>query len=366
MDRSGIEEHEAAHQPRITMDGSRTDVLGLARDLDADRRTGAVFQQHRERLWGIAYGIVSSPEDADDLVQEAYIRWHRTDQEAVRQPEAWLVTTITRLGIDRLRARQTERSVYVGPWLPTPIVDSGPPPDRAAEIDSELSLAFLVLLEQLAPEERAAFLLREVFEVGYAEIARVLNRSETACRQVVHRARNRVRAGGARFRPSPAELERMAQNFSAALNADDYDAMLAILSPDANYVTDGGGKAWAARRVVRGADKVARCVLGVARKRRSSGSIQERIARINGEPGLLTYLDGVPIAATVFALHEGRIRSVYRVLNPDKLGAVPALEAFDAEVPGPQPLGDEGLLEYDDPAEPVREQRNASELSRDR
>jgi RNA polymerase sigma-70 factor, ECF subfamily len=296
----------------------------------ADGDAGTVFQAHRDRLWGIAYGILSSPDDADDLVQEAYIRWHGTDRDAVQRPEAWLVTTITRLGIDRLRTRRTERNVYIGPWLPTPVVDPAPLPDRAVEVDSELSVAFLVLLERLAPEERAAFLLRDVFDVGYAEIARVLERSEAACRQVVHRARTRVRADGTRFNPSPAELEGLTRQFSAALDADDYESLLQVLTPDARYVTDGGGKAWAARRVVTGADRVARCVLGVASKRRTAGGLEERFARINGEPGVLSYLDGVPLAATVFALRGGRIHGIYRVLNPDKLRTVPSLAALDA------------------------------------
>lgn len=295
-----------------------------------EQDAAAVFQRHRERLWRIAYGILASPEDADDLVQEAYLRWHRADRAAVRQPEAWLVTTVTRLSIDRLRARQTERRVYAGPWLPTPLVDPAPAPDRAAEIASELSLALLVLLEKLAPEERAAFLLREVFDVGYGDIARVLGRSEVACRQVVHRARTRVRADGARFHGSPAELDALARQFSAALAADDYDALLALLAPDASYVSDGGGKAWAARRVVRGADKVARCTLGVARKRRLWGSIEERVAAINGEPGVLTFRDGQVIAATSLGVKDGRIWGIYRVVNPDKLHAVPPLAVFDA------------------------------------
>lgn len=289
------------------------------------RNPGDVFQEHRDRLWGIAYGIVSSPEDADDLVQEAYLRWHGSDRAAIRNAEAWLVTTVTRLAIDRLRARQTERSVYVGPWLPTPVVDPAPTPAHAAEVVSELSVAFLVMMERLAPDERAAFLLREVFEVGYREIARVLKRSEAASRQVVHRARTRVRAEGTRFRPSPAQIETLVAQFSAALDADDYEAMMKLLTPDAQYVSDGGGKAWAALRVVTSADRVARGVLGVARKRRAKGGIQECVCRINGEPGILTYENGVPIAATVLEIRNGRIHSVLRVVNPDKLCTVPPL-----------------------------------------
>lgn len=290
-----------------------------------DPPSAAVFEVHRERLWRIAYGILSSPEDADDVVQEAYVRWHRADQQRVHRPEAWLVTAATRLCIDRLRARRTEREVYVGPWLPTPIVDPGPRPDAAAEIASELSLAFLVLLERLAPEERAAFLLREIFGVGYPDVAAALDRSEAACRQLVHRARERVRGDRVRFNPGAEEIQAMAHRFSAALEADDYDSLVALLSPGASYVNDGGGKVRAARRVVTTADRVARCMLGIARKWRAESGRVDRMGWVNGEPAILTYRHGVPIAATAFEVADGRIRCIYRVQNPEKLRTVPPL-----------------------------------------
>jgi RNA polymerase sigma-70 factor, ECF subfamily len=292
----------------------------------------AAFLRHRERLWGIAYGIVASPDDADDLVQDAYLRWHRTDRAAVRQPKAWLVTTVTRLGIDRLRTRQVERRAYAGPWLPTPLAT--PAPDRYAEVAAELSVAFLVLLEKLAPEERAAFLLREVFDVSYGDIARALDRTEIACRQVVHRARTRVRAEGTRFRSSPAELEALSTKFAAAVEADDPDSLLALLAPDASYVADGGGRVMAARRVVNGADRVARCVLGVARKHRLGGRMEDRVATINGARGVLTFRNGEPSSATCFAVRDGLISGVYRILNPDKLHGFPPLAVFDASPEG--------------------------------
>lgn len=298
--------------------------------------TGAaeVFERHRARLRAVAYGILGSVEDADDMVQEAYVRWHRAGREEVRSPEAWLVTTVTRLCIDRLRALRAAREAYVGPWLPEPLVDAGAAPDRAAEVASELSLAFLLLLERLAPEERAAFLLREVFGVGYPEIARALGRSEAACRQVVHRARERVRGGRPRFRPSPDEHAELVARFAAAVEADDTGALVAILAPEASLVTDGGGKAWAARRVVRGADRVARAVAGAARKRRRGGGVEERTALVNGEPGIVTYRDGVPVAATVLEVDAGRVVAVYRVLNPDKLRGVPPLAGGGGPVSG--------------------------------
>jgi RNA polymerase sigma-70 factor, ECF subfamily len=282
-----------------------------------DARAG-VFQAQRQRLWSIAYGIVGSPEDADDLVQEAYVRWHRSDHAGIRQPEAWLVTTVTRLGIDRLRALQAERRAYIGPWLPTPLVEVASA-DREAELASELSLAFVTLLERLAPEERAAFLLRDVFDADYADIARVLGRSETACRQVVSRARTRVRAADPRFRPDRSDIERLARQFNDAVLAADYDTLLALLSPDASYITDGGGRTWAARRIVKSADKVARCVIGVARKRRILVTVEERMVLVNGEPGIITVADGRPVAVTAFQIRDDRIHRILRVLNPDKL-----------------------------------------------
>ena len=168
----------------------------------ADR--AARFERHRSRLFGIAYRMLGTVEDAEDAVQETYLRWHDAPVDAVRSDEAWLVAVVTRLSIDRLRRAATEREAYVGRWLPEPIATAPtPPPDRKAELASDLSLAFLVLLERLAPEERAAFLLREVFDAGYDEIARVLERSEAACRQLVHRARERVRGDRARVSAPP-------------------------------------------------------------------------------------------------------------------------------------------------------------------
>jgi RNA polymerase sigma-70 factor (ECF subfamily) len=303
-----------------------TTVCVPAEIVERSEGGSGIFEAQRERLWRIAYGMLSSPEDAEDIVQEAYLRWHGVDRERVRQPAAWLVTTTTRLCIDHLRARRTERSAYVGPWLPTPLVDPSPLPPYASEVASELSLAFLVLLERLAPEERAAFLLHEVFDVGYEEIARVLARSEAACRQVVHRARERVRAQRPRFRPSDDELEALARRFAAAVEADDYEALLEILSPDASYISDGGGKVRTARNVVRTADRVARCVLGVARKHRAHDDREWRLGRINAEPGLLAYTGGVLVAAIAFDVLHGRILGILRVMNPDKLHAAPTAE----------------------------------------
>jgi RNA polymerase sigma-70 factor (ECF subfamily) len=158
------------------------------------------FEPVRGRLFGLAYRMLGSRAEAEDVVQEAYVRWHQSDRDVIRNAEAWLVTTATRLAIDRLRALKTEREAYTGPWLPEPIMQNTPPsPDTHLELASDLSLAFLVLLERLGPEERAAFLLHEVFDFGYPEIASVLDKSEDASRQIVHRARTRVRSARKRF-----------------------------------------------------------------------------------------------------------------------------------------------------------------------
>jgi RNA polymerase sigma-70 factor (ECF subfamily) len=161
--------------------------------MDPTRTSATAFESLRGRLFGLAYRMLGSRADAEDIVQEAYVRWHQAAQAGIENPEAWLVTTTTRLAIDRLRRLKTEREAYVGPWLPEPILTEAPP-DRHLDLAADLSIAFLTVLERLAPEERAAFLLHDVFDVGYREIASVIDRGEAACRQVVHRARARVRA----------------------------------------------------------------------------------------------------------------------------------------------------------------------------
>jgi RNA polymerase sigma-70 factor (ECF subfamily) len=255
------------------------------------------------------------------MIQEAYLRWHQADTERVQVPEAWLTTTITRLCIDRLRAARTEREAYVGPWLPEPLVGQEfPPPDRGAELASDLSVAFLVVLERLAPEERAAFLLHEVFDCGYSEIAQILGRNEASCRQIVHRARERVRRDRPRFRVSEVARTRLLERFVAALHAQDHGAMLALFAEDATWTSDGGGKAKAARKVVRGAQHVVRFAIGVWRRYLSR--LTQRVVSINGESGLLMCFDGRPVSVISIDTDGVRILAVYTVLNPDKLKAI--------------------------------------------
>ena len=279
--------------------------------------------QHRPRLLGLAYRMLGDMDDAEDVVQEAYLRWHLEPRDDIRSPEAWLVTVATRLSVDRLRRARADRARYVGPWLPEPIAtepDRSAPTDRSAELASDLSVALLVLLESLAPEERAAFLLREVFGTDYAEIARILERRPDAVRQMVHRARQRVHAGRPRIATPPDAHERMLERFLAALAADDAPALLALLAPDVTVTTDGGGVVTAARNRITGPDRASRFLLGVVRK--FGANAVWRMGMVNGQPALLNMAGGLVRSATVLDVDDGRIRGVYSVLNPAKLERV--------------------------------------------
>jgi RNA polymerase sigma-70 factor (ECF subfamily) len=267
----------------------------------------------RPRLLGLAYRMLGDYDEAEDAVQEAYLRWQRADQESIRSPEAWLVTVVSRLAVDRLRRLETERATYPGPWLPEPIATDVP--NGAVELASDLSIALLMLLEKLRPEERAAFLLREVFEVEYGEIAQILERSEDAIRQMVHRARSRIHADRPRVAVAPDEHERLLEQFRTALAEDDAAGVLALLSPDVVLASDGGGRAKAARNRLMGKDRVSRFLLGVTRK---SGQRYE-ITHLNGEPALVATNDGVVTSAYSFEIDETGIRAVLIMRNPDKL-----------------------------------------------
>jgi RNA polymerase sigma-70 factor (ECF subfamily) len=278
----------------------------------------APFEAVRGRLFGLAYRMLGSRAEAEDIVQEAYVRWHQADQRAVENAEAWLVSTATRLAIDRLRRLKTEREAYVGPWLPQPLLGEVPPPERALELADDLSMAFLALLEQLAPEERAAFLLHDVFDVGYSAIAPVLERSEAACRQVVHRARQRVRGDRKRFEAPAAAKTDLLRRFQSAMDARDEQAILELFAPDAVWTADGGGKVAASPRPVEGAARIARLAVGLRERFWADGRTMEP-ALVNGEPGILVR-DGDRLVATLSIATDGvRILGVYAVVNPDKL-----------------------------------------------
>jgi RNA polymerase sigma-70 factor (ECF subfamily) len=279
--------------------------------------TDSPFEASRGRLFGLAYRMLGSRADAEDIVQEAYVRWHQADVSRIENPEAWLVTTASRLAIDRLRRLKSERESYFGQWLPQPIV-SAERPDRRLELSDDLSMAFLTLLERLAPDERAAFLLHDVFDVGYPQIASVIERSEAACRQVVHRARERVRGDRKRFDAPESAKAELLQKFLAAMEARDEQALLALFAPDATWTADGGGPGRAAPRPIVGSNRIARLVIGLREKFWSDGRTIE-VASINGETGLLIR-DGERLTATLSIATDGEhIHAVYAVVNPEKL-----------------------------------------------
>jgi RNA polymerase sigma-70 factor, ECF subfamily len=278
------------------------------------------FERHRPRLFGIAYRMLGSRADAEDVLQDAYLRWHRGASDELRSPEAWLVTTVTRLCIDRLRSLRAEREHYVGPWLPDPLIgDAAPAADAHAELSSSLSIAFLVVLEQLAPDERAAFLLHEVFDTGYGEIAQILSKSEAACRQIVSRARKRVRGRRPRAQVSEAARRTVLERLSSAIQRQDKAALLELMADEASWTSDGGGKARAALKVIRGRDLVARFALGVLG--RHAERFRFDMTSVNGEPALALHREGKLFSVITVRTDGARILDVYTVLNPNKLAA---------------------------------------------
>jgi RNA polymerase sigma-70 factor (ECF subfamily) len=278
------------------------------------------FAENRGRLWSIAYRMLGSRADADDAVQEAWLRWNGTRQDEIRTPQAWLVTATTRICIDRLKALRTEREHYTGPWLPEPIVDDAAAPDHAAELASELSVALLAVLERLAPEERAAFLLHEMFDSGYGDIAQILGKSEAACRQIVSRASRRVREERPRVQVPEEAKRKLLDGFMGAIQAQDEGALLKLLAPDSAWTSDGGGKARAARKILRGAPRVARFGANIFRK--YLHALQFRPVTVNGEPGCATLYQGKVLSVMTLRTDGHRILDVYSVLNPDKLRQV--------------------------------------------
>lgn len=278
------------------------------------------FECHRPRLFGIAYRMLGSRSDAEDILQDAYLRWHRGASEDLRSPEAWLVTTVTRLCIDRLRAARTERQHYVGPWLPEPLIgDSAPAADARADLASSLSIAFLVVLERLEPDERAAFLLHEVFDTGYAEIAQILGKSEAACRQIVSRARKRVRGQRPHAKVTDAARRTVLERFASAIQMQDKSALLELIAEKASWTSDGGGRARAARKVIRGRERVTRFALAVLGAHADRFTFE--MTAVNGEPALALRAEGTLFSIITVRTDGVRILDVFTVLNPDKLAA---------------------------------------------
>ena len=280
------------------------------------------FDALRPRLFGVAYRMLGVRADAEDVLQDAWLRWREVDPAALQSAEAWLVTVVTRLAIDRLRAAKVQREAYVGTWLPEPIVQADEhTPESLAERASDVSVAFLHVLERLAPEERAAFLLRQVFDYDYAEVAEMLGKREAAVRQMVHRAGERVREGRPRF-AVPAEKHReLLQRFMAAAQSGQRAAIRALLADDVLTLGDGGGKVAAVAGGLRGGERVTN--LYWAHALRLGPRLVYRIATINGEPGLLRFVDGQLESANAVVTDGERILAIYAVRNPDKLARIP-------------------------------------------
>ena len=287
----------------------------------------ASFEPHRRRLLGLAYRMLGSMADAEDAVQETYVRWHKTDRDQVSDPKAFLMTTTTRICLDMLTSARARREEYVGPWLPDPVVDTNAvAPDTRTELAEDLSIALLLTLERLSPLERAAFLLHDVFDFSFTEVATALDRSEAACRQLASRGRAHVREARplgvtpppARERDVDAKHAELVSAFVAATSSGDLQALTQLLASDVRVVTDGGGKVAAALNVIEGKDRAARFLIGAARKGwRDDFAV--RLAAINGLPGVIIEAPGRVVQTAAFEIEDGTVRAVYVVRNPDKL-----------------------------------------------
>ncbi|MPZ27617.1 MAG: sigma-70 family RNA polymerase sigma factor [Micromonosporaceae bacterium] len=306
------------------------------------------FEQHRDHLLAVAYRMLGSRADAEDVVQETWLRWRAADQPEIRDLRAWLTTVTARICLDQLRSARLRREAYVGQWLPEPLVDrlaspdsDGPaadPADRAARTD-RVGYALQVVLERLGPEQRVAFVLHDVFAVPFPEIASVLGTTPAAARQLASRARRAVRTGDApRHTADPAEQRRVVTAFLAAAHTGDIDGLLAVLAPDAVTVGDGGGVAPATRRPVTGSVPVARFLAGLFRRyRHEAESLHVELVRINGDLGLFIDIllpDGDHLRGTLaFAISGGRITAIYSQVNPAKLARLPAPDPARAWTP---------------------------------
>jgi RNA polymerase sigma-70 factor (ECF subfamily) len=290
---------------------------------ESEQAAGEVFERHRRYLIGLGYRMLGSIAAAEDAVQEAYLRWHRADRSAVAEPRAFLGKIVTRICLDEMKSARARRETYVGPWLPEPVLhDSGWSAESASEYADDLSVGLMLALERLSPLERAAFLLHDVFDVDYGEVATLLERSEAACRQLATRARANVREQRARFEIPPDGGRAIAEAFTAAVQAGDVAALAGLLAADAMLHTDGGGKRKAALRIIKGHDRIIRFSIGVFRKFTVPMAIEMRFTHINGLPGFVTVFDDGSLQTTAFEIVDGRIAAIYVVLNPDKLGRV--------------------------------------------
>ncbi|WP_168628052.1 RNA polymerase sigma-70 factor [Cryobacterium sp. BB307] len=276
------------------------------------------FVVHRRLLFTVAYELLGSAADAEDVLQESWIRWSAVDASEIREPRAYLVRIVTRQALNHLRTVTRRREEYVGEWLPEPLLTS---PDVADDVElaENLSIAMLTVLETLGPAERAVFVLREVFDMPYDEIADAVDKSPAAVRQIAHRAKSHVTARHPRVRVVRSEFEEVVGRLVAALNTGDLQGLMDVLAPDVVSVADGGGKArGAAQRPIVGADRVARYVIGGMAK--AKGALAAVMTWVNGEPGIRMELDGQLLGVVSLAIEDGKVTRIFSIANPDKLG----------------------------------------------
>ena len=282
------------------------------------------FDSHRRRLQGIAYRMLGSVAEAEEVVQDAWLRWHEADKASLASAEAWLVTVVTRLSIDRLRAAKVQREHYIGAWMPEPTLTESPDtPEESLERADDISVAFLAVLERLAPEARAAFLMREVFDADYDEVALTLGKSEAACRQLVHRAKAQVQEARPRY-PVPREThQRLLRAFADAAARGSLQDLKALMADEAELIGDGGGKVQTFSKVLRGSQRLAQLYFSLWR--RMGAAVRMELAEINGEPGLLRFVDGALESAQTFEIEGERIVRIRVQRNPDKLARIARL-----------------------------------------
>lgn len=279
------------------------------------------FDSHRRRLQGIAYRMLGSVAEAEEVVQDAWLRWHEADKAGFDSAEAWLVTVVTRLSIDRLRAAKVQREHYIGAWMPEPTLTESPDtPEESLERADNISVAFLAVLERLAPEARAAFLMREVFDADYDEVALTLGKSEAACRQLVHRAKAQVQEARPRYQVSRETHQRLLRAFADAAARGSLHDLKALMAEDVELIGDGGGKVQSFSKVLRGSQRLAQ--LYFALWRRLGAAVRMELVEINGEPGLLRFVDGQLESAQTFEIEGERIVRIRAQRNPDKLARI--------------------------------------------
>jgi RNA polymerase sigma-70 factor, ECF subfamily len=278
------------------------------------------FLEHRPLLFSIAYRMLGSVAEAEDAVQDTFLRWQSVTEkkEEIRWSKAWLVATVTRLSIDRLRSAQRRREQYVGVWLPEPLMATtiDCPKQNGALADS-LSTAFMVMLETLTPEERAVFILREAFDYSYNEISQIVGKSEANCRQIGRRAKEHLSQPGRRRPIDPVQAETLVQQFLSACRDGDVESLMTVLAEDSTLMSDGGGRVRAALRPIQGVERIARFLFGI--QKNVPGDAEFRLENFNGGKGILVVSAGIPISVLTFSVTGGQIAGIYIISNPDKL-----------------------------------------------